>query len=358
MGDFGDRDYHEGLRTLLEALDDRPPGEGAPSAAAEALIGGALESRLHTEAQWKAHPGWRERVLRRPLVVMGMPRTGTTALHNLLSQDPQFQGLEKWLTGAPRVRPPRATWESDPQYRAAAEIVERMYATAPEVMKAHGVRADEFDECLLPMAQSFCSNWFPSQLDIPLYDAWFLSADERPAYSRYGNVLRLVGMGDDRRWLLKNPSHVFGIDALLEDFPDAILVQTHRDPAASLASLIHLLDNILFAHTGQRIDRDRRLNRETSFYAEAMKRSMAAQDRSPERFVNVLQADIRRDPLAVVEAIYAKAGLDLSSKAEFAMRAWAERNAERRADGHDYAPIHKEAPIREAFADYIDRYGL
>jgi hypothetical protein len=357
-GDFGDSSYYEGLRTLLGALDDRPPMPGRMSAAAEDLILGSLGSRLHTQAQWRANPAYLERQLSRPLIVMGMPRTGTTALHNLLSQDPQFQGIEKWLTAAPRVRLPRAEWDADPQYCAAVAMVDHMSAIAPEVMKAHGVVADQVDECLLPMAQSFCSNFFPSQLDIPLYDAWFLGADERLAFERYRDVLRLVGLNDDRRWLLKNPSHVFGIDALLETFPDAVVVQTHRDPVASLASLVNLLANIMIAYAGEDIDRERRLQREIAFYGEAMRRSMAAQDRDPGRFVNVMQSDIRRDPLGVVDTIYSKVGLLLSPEAEQAMRNWAERNAEQTQASHEYARIDDQGAIRNAFAAYIERYGL
>jgi len=358
LSDFGDAAYHEGLRVLLDALDDHPPRPGGKTAAAEGLIVSPLVARLHTEAQWKANPGYRRREITAPLVVIGVPRTGTTALHNLLSLDPQFQGIEKWLTGAPLVRPPREEWEAHPQYRSAAQVVEQMFAIAPEVMQAHGVRADEVDECLLPMAQSFCSNWFPSQLDIPVYDRWFLGADERPSFRRYKDVLRLVGLNDDRRWLLKNPSHVFGVEALLDVFPDACVVQTHRHPGASLSSLVNLLDNIMRAYTGEGLDRDLRMSREIAFYAEALRRTMAAQDKHPDRFVNVLQRDIRRDPLGVVRSIYDKFGLELSPEAEAAMTAWANRNSENAEGGHAYARLEDDAPALQAFAPYIERYGV
>lgn len=356
QGDFGDTDYHEGLRTLLAALDDSPPPEGPKRAAVEGQVMAQLVSRLHTRAQWQANPGYRDRNIPAPLIVMGVPRTGTTALHNLLSQDPQFQGIEKWLTGAPIVRPPRDTWEDHPQYRAVAAAVARMGEIAPDVMKAHGVYAHEVDECLLPMAQSFTSNWFPSQQDIPLYDRWLLDADETGSFRRYKDILRLIGLNDSRRWLLKNPSHVFGVEAMLAVFPDAIVVQTHRHPAASLASLVNLLDNIMRAYTGEGIDRPRRLARETAFWAEAMRRTMAVQDYTPDRIINIFQPDIRRDPLGVVRQIYEKGGLHLSADAETAMRTWAARNAENTEGGHSYAKIEEEGPIMDAFGPYIERY--
>lgn len=357
LTDFGDEAYHEGLDVLLAALDERAP-QGNKALAAEGLIVSGLAARLHTQAQWCVNPSYRDREIPAPLIVIGVPRTGTTALHNLLSCDSQFQGIEKWLCAAPLVRPGRDTWDANPQYQASVAATEQMFAIAPDVMKAHGIRADEVDECLVPMAQSFCSNWFPSQLDIPAYDRWLVGADETHSFCRYKDILRLVGLNDNRTWLLKNPSHVFGIEAMLAVFPDARVVQTHRHPSASLASLINLLDNVMRGYTGEGIDRQQRLARETAFWGEAVRRSMALQDRFPGRVVNVRQKDIRRDPLGVVRRIYGEMGLSLSADAEVAMTAWAARNADSTEGGHSYARIEEEGPILDAFADYIVRYEL
>ena len=358
LSDFGGSDYHEGLRVLLAALDDRPPAAGTKTASAEGLIVAPLAARLHTEAQWKANPDYARREIPSPLIVMGVPRTGTTALHNLLDQDPQFQGIQKWITGAPIVRPPREEWETHPQYQAAAANVAQMAAIAPDVMTAHGVYAHEVDECLLPMAQSFTSNFFPSQLDIPLYDQWLLGADETESFRRYKDVLRLVGLRDDRRWLLKNPSHVFGVEAMLAVFPDACVVQTHRHPASSLASLVNLLDNIMRAYTGEGTDRPWRLARETAFWAEAMRRTVAIQDRYPDRFVNVRQGDIRQDPLAVVRRIYGHFGIPISEEAERRFAAWAGANPPEGQSAHAYEAVKDLSAINDAFGPYIERYAL
>ncbi|WP_176141707.1 sulfotransferase family protein [Sphingopyxis flava] len=357
LSDFGDTGYHEGLRILLESLDEEGIA-GRKAAVAEAVILATLVARLQTESQWRAHSDYRTRTIATPVIVIGVPRTGTTALHNLLSQDPQFQGIEKLICDAPLVRPPRKAWSNHPQYQASVAMVEQMTAIAPQAMIAHGIQPDDVDECLLPMAQSFCSNTFPSQFDLPLYDRWLMAADETPSYSRYKDVLRLVGLNDDRRWLLKNPSHVFGIDALLAVFPDACVVQTHRHPAASLASLASLLDSLMTGLTGESIDRERRLRREAAFWAEGVRRTMAAQDRYPDRFVNVLQKDIRSDPLGVVRAIYTKFGLTLSAEAEAAMGGWAESSKEGGSEGHSYGKIRHDSSLLEAFASYIQRYDL
>jgi hypothetical protein len=291
-------------------------------------------------------------------VVLGLPRTGTTALYNLLSLDPQFQGIEKWLCAAPLKRPPRTEWAAHPQYQAVAAHTLAMHELVPEVMIAHGVKPEEVDECILPMAQSFIGNWFPSNLDVPLYDDWFRRADETPAFRRYADVLKLVGGHDPRRWLLKNPSHAFGIDALMAVFPDACIVQTHRHPRHVIPSLVNLLDNIKMAVAGRRIDRAYREAREIGFWAEAAERSMAAQDRHPDRFVNVNQSETLRDPLGVVRRIYTHFDLPLSPDAERAMTDWAEAQAAKGRPPHTYEASEDEEAINRAFARYIARYDL
>nr|WP_260583732.1 sulfotransferase [Sphingopyxis sp. PET50] len=133
--DFGDTAYHEGMRVLLAALDANPPAGPAAEASATGTITGALAGRLVTQAGWNAHPAYATERIERPLIVIGLPRTGTTALHQLLSMDPQFQGFERWLTANPMVRPPRETWDAHPVYRAS---VERIAAMQPARARDHG----------------------------------------------------------------------------------------------------------------------------------------------------------------------------------------------------------------------------
>jgi hypothetical protein len=358
LSDFGDADYHEGFNRLLAALEEQEPLAPADAAAAEGIIVGTLQGRLVTQAGWKANPDYRDHRIERPVVVMGIPRTGTTALYNLLSLDPQFQGIEKWLCYGPTKRPPREEWAAHSQFKAVTAQVHQMHELAPEVMVAHGVQAEEVDECILPMAQSFIGNWFPSNLDVPAYDAWFRSVDETPSFRRYADVLKLVGGHDPRRWLLKNPSHVFGINALLAVFPDACVIQTHRDPRKSIASLINLLDNIKLALAGTRIDRIYREAREASFWAQAAERSMAAQERQPERFVNVKQTEIRTDPMGVVHRIYARFGLTLTPEAQAKMEAWARANPPHAKSAHAYEGLSDPETAERLFAPYIAQYDL
>jgi hypothetical protein len=355
LTDFGEDSYRLGLRVLLDALDEGPALSPQADAAAEAPILAALAGRLHTQAGWNAHPAYAAQPFDKPLVVMGLPRTGTTALHQLLSLDPQFQGLQRWLAYTPAPRPPQGAWDGDPRRQAIIDDIRRRHAAAPDVMAAHSLAADDTDECLVVMAQSFVCNFFPEVMDIPAYDAWFRAKDETPVFRRHGDVLRLIGLGDDRRWLLKNPSHLFGAQALLNAFPDACVVQTHRHPTKAMSSMFSLLGGIRELNEGGAIDRARMEAREIDFWAEATQRAMAAQDRHPGRFVDILQDEIRNDPLGVIEKIYTHFAIPLSAEAEANMRRWAVDNPPEATSSHRYAI---KDSIAERFAPYIDRYGL
>jgi hypothetical protein len=356
--DFGDRAYETGMRVLLDALDSGPPLSDEAYTTAQAMVVEALVGRLFTQAKWNAWPDVLGARIRRPLVVVGVPRTGTTALHKVLSLDPQFQGLERWLAYAPMPRPPRETWESEPTYQAAVQRIEAFRQAQPASAAAHSSEAWEVDECILPMAHSFCCNWFGSKLDVPDYDAWFLREDQTYALRRHADVLKLIGKDDARPWLLKNPTHLMSIDALLSVFPDACIVQTHRHPVASIASLSHMLGGIRDQVAGRQTDRGRLQAREIALWSEATRRGMAAQDRHPERFFNVWHRDFRADPMATVAGIYNHFGLELSAEAEARMQDWARANPPNARLGYDYPPAQDPAAIQDAFAPYIARYGL
>ncbi|MBV8854558.1 MAG: sulfotransferase, partial [Sinobacteraceae bacterium] len=243
LADFGvARDYLPGLQQLLRAFDTDCRFSAGGRQFAYGTVLGTLIARLYTQEGWKRQPQYRQIAISRPLVITGVPRTGTTALHKLLSMDTQFQGLEHWLSETPMVRPPRASWPQLPEYRASVAALEAFFKLMPEMRKAHDIVADEVDECLEVLRQSFVTNRFASGIHVPSYDRWFLEQDERGSYRHYADVLRLIGAAEpDKRWLLKNPGHIAQAAALFEIFPDACVVQTHRDPVKALPSLCSTL---------------------------------------------------------------------------------------------------------------------
>ena len=338
LTDFGADDYSDGLAVLLESYardaELTPSGEKAT----RALLRGALMARLLSEAGWQAHPGYAEVAVERPVFVTGLPRTGTTALHRLLVADPAHQGLELWLAEAPQPRPPRAAWADDPVFQYIAAACARHHVEHPEFMGVHYVAADQVEECWQLLRQSMRSVSFECLAHLPTYSAWLRDQDWTGAYQRHRRNLQLIGMNDaGQRWVLKNPSHLFALDALLATYPDALVIQTHRAPQVAIASVCSLAAQASAGwSTGFRgavIGRD-----QLELWAFGLERFLAERARhDAARFYDVHYEDFVADPFGTVQAAYRYFGLPLSAAAADAMRSLiAADAASSRGPGHRY----------------------
>jgi Sulfotransferase family len=322
LEDFGADDYSDGLGVLLESYERDAGLTAAGAKAARAMLRGALVARLLSETGWQMHPEHTRVEIGRPVFVTGLPRTGTTALHRLLVADPAHQGLELWLAEAPRPRPPRADWEGDPVFQYIAAACARHHVAHPEFMGVHYLAADQVEECWQLLRQSMRSVSFECLAHLPGYSAWLRAADWGPAYRRHRRNLQLIGLNDPgRRWVLKNPSHLFALDALLAVYPDALIIQTHRDPRAAIASVCSLAaqasDGWSPTFQGRVLGRD-----QLELWASGLERFSAERARQhAARFYDVRYEDFVADPFGTVEAVYGHFGLELSGAAADAMRA-------------------------------------
>ncbi len=364
LTDFGDRnEYLPGLTQLLQALDNDGPrfAPGGREAVWGALVG-VLISRAFVEKGLKDRADCLARPIRRPLIITGVPRTGTTVLHKLLSMDEQFQGLEKWLTVFPMPRPPQDTWAANPLYQAVVAGLETFFESAPQMRAAHNIVASDVDECLEVMKQNFCSNHFGSTFRIPAFDRWWRTQSELASYQRLGKVLQLIGADDSRPWLLKNPGHIKELEALLEVFPDACVVQTHRDPGKSLPSLCSVLQMARGIYEGGNVDPKEVGAREFDNWVQASEAAMAARERLPkEQFMDVRHQDFHADPMGVVRRIYSQFGFTLSKQAEAAMQDRIHTNPEGQHGEHRYTAQEfglDPVAVRERFARYMQQYQL
>jgi hypothetical protein len=363
--DFGDDRYLQGLRTFLHALTEDYGLEGdVLRAAAEQPVTKSLVGRLYAFDGFGRRPEYARAAIDRPLFIIGLGRTGTTALHQLLALDEQFQGLQSWLVQTPMVRPPRDQWASIPEHEQAVAAAE---AVRDELSAMHWVSADDYDEDQQVIGHTFFSNRFGSQRSpLPTYDDWLLGQDLTPSFRYLRDVLALIGLDSPpRTWLLKNPSHILTPDALLGAFPDARVVVTHRDPVKSIPSVASLIWT-----TRQRTARygSVRLGtaegvgrREMRFWTHALDRYMKVSAERPDAFLDVWQHDLHADPLAVVQRIYERFGLELSPQAEGRMREWAAEQGGRDAGGHRYTAEEfglTDREIAETYATYRERYGF
>src|SRR5579875_1326175 len=347
--DFGEKDYLTGLRVLLKAIDTDLELSESGRERMFATVLRALSGRLYSQKGWAEHPECLRTEIRAPLVIVGLPRTGTTTLQKLMSLDPQFQGLEYWIAPNPMVRPPRQTWESNPLYRATVAALEAADREDPMSRLIHDVVAGEPDECLYMMLQRFVHNTFGASM-------------ATPNYYRHRDNLKLIGFNDpNRRWLLRNISHLLYLDSLLEVFPDASIIFTHRDPVAVLPSVCSLIMIGRRAILGPKADPKQCGRREFELWKIGIDRALKVRDRNPERFLDVDFREFVNDTMGGVRAIYRHFGLKLDEPTERRMQSWLDAHAHTRPGFHKYTPEQyglTAQEIRRKYADYIERYRL
>ena len=322
LADFGADDYRDGLSVLLDSCARDAGFTPLGERVFRAFLRGALVARLLSEAGWARYPGYAGAGIERPIFVTGLPRTGTTALHRLLAADPAHQGLELWLTEVPQPRPPRETWAGDPAFCRVQAAYERHHVSHPEFMGVHYLAADQVEECWQLLRQSMRSVSYECLAHLPGYSGWLAGQDWTGAYRRHRRNLQLIGLPDrGRRWVLKNPSHLFALDALLRVYPDALVIQTHRAPRTAIASVCSLAAQASAGwssvFTGEVIGHD-----QLELWAQGLERFTAERARhDPARFYDVSYDEFVKHPIQTVAAIYAHFGLTLSAAARDAMRA-------------------------------------
>lgn len=352
LSDFGDASYREGLAALLQALDIDFESTQETRRAMRDSLADLLIGRLYCQEGWRQYPEVLNTQIRRPVIVVGFARTGTTALHKLLSCDPQFQYLEFWLAHRPMVRPPRETWVRQAEYVEMKLACEAMHLRDSSLINLHHWAAEDAEECKYAMLQTF-SHWAWA-IDMPSYANWIKTQDRRQSYYRYRNTLKLIGAADqDKRWLLKDPFHVMDLDLLLEVFPDAGIVQTHRDPLKAIPSWYSLHKALYPAD--QRPNRFDLVGRAMcEFWRVALERSSAVRERSRSLFFDVDQNALASHPLEVVRSIYDYFGLSLSEEAERRMSEWLSNRGPRTGTHrHDLDSFDVSAKeIRSMFREY------
>jgi hypothetical protein len=361
--DLGADDFRDGFSTLLHAYDEEsrlnPFGRWMVTQQLVALLRG----RLETERARREHGDAFAREIRRPIFILGLPRTGTTALHALVAQDPANQALEYWLAASPRPRPPRETWDKEARFKEAAQGLALSYWLDPNLKSMHMLTADGPEECRLLLQHTFRDDSFECNATIPSYSAWYAACDMRPAYRRHRDLLRLVGASspEDRRWVLKYPAHLRWLPALLDVYPDACIVQTHRDPARVLPSLCSLISGWRGIFEDEP-DRRAIAAWVVELWAKTMDDAMELRRTlGEERFFDVPFRDTVGDPASAVGRVYAKFGIDYPPETEAALRRWHREHPQHRHGEHRYSAADfglTAGGMRERFAAYIDRFGI
>jgi len=341
LDDFGADadDYRAALGVPLESYRSDAALTEFGSKMQRFFVRNALVARLVSEAAFKQYPEHADVAIERPIFVTGLPRTGTTAIHRLLAADPRHQGLELWLAEFPQPRPPRETWSQNPVFQQLDAQFTKAHEENPDYTGLHYMTADEVEECWQLLRQSLHSVSYETLAHIPTYSQWLANRDWTKPYRRHRKNLQLIGLNDaEKRWVLKNPSHLFALDALFATYPDALVVQCHRPAETIMASMCSLAQHTTeggsnsFVGDVIGVDAMETWARGLElFNAERAKHDSA-------QFYDLDYLQLITDPIRVVEAIYQQFGIELTDAARAAMEQSHEESKQGpRAPKHTYS---------------------
>jgi hypothetical protein len=358
LKDFGDNAFLEPLRILLAAAE----GEGRLHRYGRGVLHGmvlhTLRNRLHVQSYWKRHPQALELPIRSPVFIVGMPRTGTTLLFNLLAQDPAHRWLPQWeaLTPAP---PPSYNPDQRREYAVGANrLIDKVL---PGLRAIHSTGPDDPEECGPLLRNSFESEQFWVLFDVPSYLDWLGKRERTRSYRYYRNQLKLLQhQRPGRRWLLKSPAHLLALNALLAVFPDANVIQTHRDPLKALPSFCSLVGTNRGLSTAA--GDFQRLGAETAILlSDRLNRCFEVRRGAAGHFHDVQYQALIQDPIGTVEAIYRRFGFDLTEEVLQLMRKFLTDNPRHKHGAHRYslAQFGLDADTERArFRDYTARFEV
>ncbi len=362
LRDFADESFREPLRELLSSLEEEAQLHPLGRLLLRQSLVRALVNRLRLEDLCRRHPEIGELPVREPVFVLGLQRTGTTLLHRLLTCEPSLRPLLSWEALNPAPFPGEAARGGrDPRMRLA-EIAERgLRYLAPEFFAIHPVEAHAPEEDVLLLDLSFMSPTADATLSVPRYSAWIRDTDQRPSYRMFRRAIQLLLWQRPGRWLGKTPHHLENLDVLLDVFPDAKIIQTHRDPVRVVASYASMMAHGR-AVFSDRVDAHEVGEQLAGRAVRAVTRAMQVRERaSGESFCDVAYPDLLADPLKEIRRIYDFLGLPLAPTIEASMQRWLAANPQNKRGVHRYRLEDfglDRAQLERSFEPYRQRFGI
>lgn len=309
-----------------------------------------------------ANPEIADVVIDRPVFILGLPRCGTSILHALIGADPQVRTPLQWEVAAPSPPPEAATFDSDPRADGFDAYVAANFTGAwADVLKAHPIGARVPQECGMMLETAF-QGINPTMLfSLPGYYQWYRDADTRFGYQVHKMWLQHLAWKNPRkRWVLKVQEHAYHLPELMSVYPDAVLVQPHRDPVTVMASISRLIEVIRCVSFTQ-IDRASLGQELLHLWHDGQVRSMAWRKANPQVQVHDLRfKDIVADPVAAVRCVYAHADMDFTPETEAAVTGWWATNPSDKHGQHKYELAHyglTREQVESVYSDYIATYG-
>ncbi|WP_175879786.1 sulfotransferase [Mycobacterium sp. IS-2888] len=360
LDDFGPDDYRERLDVYLGALRDIDGLHGAGVVNFYGQLLQLLKNRLLLTDLVGRHPEIDDIELRAPVVIAGLPRTGTTHLHNLLAAPPTFRTMPYWESVEPFPLPQEAGLDPDPRRARMDVAISVLNTVMPHFALMHEMTTDHVHEEIQLLANDFSTMLFETLGDVPRWRDYYQAHDQTPHYEYLARQLKAMQfLRGGRRWLLKSPQHLEQVPVLNRVFPDSIVVFTHRDPVPVALSMIAMITYSARMHRSpvpvQRI---------ASFWIDRLEDMLGAliRDRDtigPDRSIDIRFDDFMADELGVAERVYALAGEPFTEEARAAIGGY--------LSGHQRGRLGNvetscemfgltQDGLRARFAPYVERF--
>jgi hypothetical protein len=357
---FASDSYREGLELVVDEIERSATLSERGRTTLQRTAVHCLVNRLKIDDYLRTHPELLERPIERPLIVLGMTRTGTTLLIDLLAKDPSRRPLLKWEALDSVPPPHRETMHEEPRMLELKERQDRALAAGKGNAHIHWEEADGPTECIYIMAQDFrAAYWSTALAHSHRYKDWLKTTDMRPAFVHHRRLLQLLQHHYTGEWTLKSPEHAMHIDALMALYPDAKIVVTHRDPVETIGSSCGLITSFRERfHSGTPAElTDDVLEIQTEYAY----RPIRYRERHGCEWFDIQYPDLVRDPVRVVHELYEFYGQTLSPEAERRMREHVAANPQGKFGRHGY-DLEKfgltEQQVRDTFAEYVEYYGV
>ena len=342
LSHFGDDNYQQALEVLTQALNTEAKLSATGVVMMRERLVGQLVNRLIMENYFQRFPEIAQIEIDDPLVIVGLPRTGTTMLQRTLAVDPRFYSAAWWETRYPAPLNGDSPKDASKRIEMAKAEVAQTIEAIPQILSIHPMNATLCDEEFMLMEHSFLSA-MDAYADVPSYTAWLDQQDQRPVYTQLKKMLQFLqwqkaqrGEPQGQRWLLKAPQHLHTLEILLSVFPKAQVILTHREPAQTIPSMASM------AHTLWQIYSDQPDPRSAgkqwnSRMARGIHHTMQVRDQQDSsRFMDIHFSDTVAKPMEVLEKVYQFAGLPFTDKARADAQQWLNSNGREKRAGHDY----------------------
>jgi len=335
--DFGEPPYREGLETLLATYDRNIRDPDGRKRCRDRVVM-QLATRLKCENAFKTIPEYAQQDIAAPVFVTGLPRSGTSALLNLLVAAPDNRGLLQWEVQFPDPWPGSKPGDKDPRYDFLAKALEE--SRNSEFAKIHYIDADTPEECVLLHAYAFNGVQLGFEIMLEPYRSWLLQQDLVPMYAYQKKQMQLLSWRmPGGQWMLKAPAHMWGIDGILEVFPDARFVWCHRDPQKVVPSINSMNKVVMGMYAGDysHLDAGEIGRAVMDWYAMSLEQGLAMRAKlPPELFVDMSQREFVDDPMRVVQRVYDAFGMTLSDESRAVLQAHVDANPKGKHGVHEY----------------------